>query len=160
MKKIFIGIFVLLLLGMLAFLFWPQKKVSFLKKTISFKTALLEAKQLNCEYVSVEGLQTKTYTKNGMLRSDFVDAKDAQNSGGILIRDGKSYVWWTKDKQGLVVSSADDNSEQKDKLISDMEQYNANCKEDVISDILFTVPTDIKFRDPFVKSTPIGESAK
>lgn len=159
MNKIVIAIFVLLLLGMVAYLFWPQKKTLLPKNAISFKSALLESKQLSCEYASTEGLQTKTYTKDGMLRSDFIDPKDAQNSGGVLIKEGKTYVWWTKDKQGLIVASADDNSEQKDQLISDMEQYKDSCKEDVVSDILFTIPTDIQFRDPFKKRTPTIDPA-
>lgn len=133
---------------MVAFLFWPQKK-----PIASIKSALSDAQEIACDYVDSDGLTTKTYTKAGMLRSDFSDAKP-EDAGSVLIRDGKTYVWWTKDKEGFFAASADDNSKQKDQLVNDMEKYKKTCKPAVVPDNLFILPTDIHFRDYYRKANP------
>ena len=154
LKKILIPFFVILLVGMIAFLLWPPNKP---KKISSIKDALTQSLHVQCEYTDEAGLITKTYTKNGMLRSSFKDKNDDQNSGGVLIRDGKSYVWWDKDKQGVFLSSAADNSEQKNQIIRDIEQYKDTCKSTDVSDTLFAIPSEIHFRDILKKPTPTDE---
>src|SRR3981189_76049 len=119
-KKVLLPIFILILVGMVVFVLWPKKNSK--SNITSIKSALVESKQTECDYIDVDGFTTKTYIKAGMLRSDFT-GKTLQDAGSVLIRSGKSYVWWTKDKRGFVASSADDNANQKNKLISDIEKY-------------------------------------
>ena len=154
-SKILIPIFIILFVGMIAFILWPKNVLLLQKKTpvISLKSALNTAQEIACAYVDADGLTTKTYTKAGMLRSDFT-GKSPADAGGVLIRDGKTYVWWTKDKQGYFAAASADNSKQKDTLVSDMEKYKDSCKPTAVSDSLFVLPTDITFRDFYRTDNP------
>jgi len=86
LTKIFIPIFVILLVGMVAFILWPQKKPVAVS---TIANALTDSQEIECDYVDSDGLQTKTYTKAGMLRSNFTGS-DSKSTGRVLIRDGKT----------------------------------------------------------------------
>ncbi len=153
--KVLIPIVIILLVGMVAFVLWPQKKA---QQVTSLTSAITDSQEIECDYVDGNGLDTKTYVKNGMLSSQFVDKKNDANSGGIVIKNGNSYLWWTKDKQGFVAAASVDNSESKNQLISDMEKYKDSCKPTAVSDSVFHIPSDVLFRDFFKKKSSVPKT--
>src|SRR5258706_9709359 len=100
LKNMLIIIFILVLLGMGAYLLWPQKKVS------SVRDALTKSTSFECDYIDEEGFQTKGYIKNGAIRTDFT-AKNVEDSGSTIMVNKKIYIWWIQEKRGFSMDLAE-----------------------------------------------------
>ncbi len=164
-SKLIIGIVVVVLLALLGF-----GAFKFLKKGAStmvpggsqsgnvftsIKDALSKSVSLQCDYTDASGIKTTAYIKGGAIRSDTV-GKTPEESGSAIIKDKKMYFW---NSQGGFVSTIPDTTgtpsiapsktggEQPSDVINSLEQYKESCKPAVVSDSLFTPPSNVKFQD-------------
>lgn len=134
----------------------------------SIKDALSQSVSLECAYTDGEGRQSKTYIKNGAVRSDYT-GQTPQESGSVIVQENIIYVWDAQ-KQGFKmeipeVSGTPQETDpvaagvtQKENLLAELEQYKDACKPSVVSDSLFTPPTDVTFTDysQMMQSLPAG----
>lgn len=154
---IVIVVVVLAILGIVGYLLMNKGGTSMgLKKGAgtftSIKDALSKSVSLECEYKDAAGNSTKSYIKNGAMRADMVAVNDA-DSGSVIMKDKKMYFWhgnkgYMMDvpdpKEGEKVETTDKNSKE-DEFLNEMEQYKDQCKASVVSDSLFTPPSDVDF---------------
>ncbi len=123
----------------------------------SVKDALSKDISLICEFKDDKGTSTKSYIKNGAVRISTIGGTSENQSGEIIMRDKKMYMWDIKSKQGFVYDIPDneDNSigatneeiNQSESYLNMIETYKDSCKVSTIEDSYFTIPTDIKFQD-------------
>lgn len=128
----------------------------------SIKDALSKSVTLECNYTDDQGRVSKTFIKNGAIRSDYI-GKTEDESGSVIVSGKKMYMWTPK-KEGFTFEIPDVTPEpnvspaagtgtsgqglsQKEDLMSNLEKYKQDCKPGVVSDSLFTPPTDVKFTD-------------
>lgn len=121
----------------------------------SIKDALSKSVSLECTFSDESGRKTTSYIKNGAIRADIVSSV-ADESGSVIVKDNKTYFWNNKGGFVMTVSDKDTTSDtaggnpaqsQGDNLMQDLEQYKDSCKPSVVSDSLFTPPSDVKFTD-------------
>lgn len=116
----------------------------------SIRDALSKSVSLECEMTDNEGRMTKAYIKNGAVRADVTDP-NPENSGSMIMKDKTLYTW--QNGEGVMMSLPEGDYEanaepnQGDSLIDDLEQYKNYCKPGVVSDSLFTPPSDVTFTD-------------
>lgn len=123
-------------------------------KYSSIKDALTKSVSLECEYTDPEGASSHVWVKNGAIRADMTGG-DTESNGSTIIKDKKMYFW--NEKGGYVVTIPDvtpvegmedaSTDNQSEDFLKDLEEYKENCKPAVVSDSLFSVPTDIEFQD-------------
>lgn len=155
--KIVIGVVILLLLGIGAYFFLMKGKTSMVgsavNKITSAKDMLTASVSMHCEYTQ-GGKTSKVEIKNGAVRVDSSGAT-AEEAGSIIMKDKKMYLW--NGKQGYIYEipenqSADGKTEgsgnsQKEGLIKSLEAYKDACKPAIVSDTIFTPPSDVTFTD-------------
>lgn len=146
--KVFILICALFAVAIIAFILWPQPPL-----VPSMQSALTTSQQLECDYIDKKGMETKTYLKQHMLYSRYVDSNDNRKSGYLLMRDAMTYMWNVNAKEGFAAATADDNAHYSNQVLQSIDTYKDSCKEAVVSDALFVVPTDITFKDYFQTAT-------
>ena len=176
--KIGIIIAVLLLLAGGTFFFMNKKSTSPTIATTesaandsnvftSIQDALSKKVSLECTFSNEAGHQIKSYIKNGAVRSD-VTGKTTQESGSTIIKDKKMYYWNSTmgfmmnlseaemQGQALPTTSQPQGSTSQQNPLETLEKYKNSCKPAVVSDNLFTPPTDVKFTDysQMMKSIP------
>lgn len=115
----------------------------------SVKDALSKNITLVCEFKDDSGMSTKSYIKNGAVRVSST-GQDVQ-TGEMVMKDKKMYMWDLKTKQGFVydIPDSEDSSENlKSEAYLDMIDRNKDfCKVATVEDSYFIPPTDIKFQD-------------
>lgn len=160
-KNVIIAVVAVAVLGGGAFFFLQSQKSATQQNNVvtSIKDALSKSASLECTYTDEEGRQSKTFMKNGAVRSDFT-GKTTEDTGSAIITAKKMYMW-NANKEGFMMdipevtpsaestTETDTNSQnaQKDEIMKDLEQYKESCKAAVVSDSLFTPPSDVKFTD-------------
>lgn len=132
----------------------------------SIQDALTKSLSLKCDY-TYNTIHTVAYIKNGMVRSDVVDTKDASLSGSVIIKDKKIY-YWNAQKVGFMMAmpeisvtpsiSPAVNSGQS--ALQNLEKYKNSCKVAAVGDDLFVLPSDITFTDQtqMMRLQPTGTS--
>jgi hypothetical protein len=154
-----IGVIVILL-ALFAFYFMSSKKnlTGPLGSTkggnvfTSIKDALSKSVSLECTFSDESGRKTTSYIKNGAIRADIVSSI-ADESGSVILKDNKTYFW--NNKGGFVMTVKPDANtaggnpvqSQGDSIMKDLEKYKDSCKASVVSDSLFTPPSNVKFTD-------------
>lgn len=132
----------------------------------SIKDALTKSISLQCEYKDEEGRTTSSFIKNGAVRADVV-ATDPKESGSVIIKDNKMYSW--NGREGVTMAFAEDQIKdaqdsvaQNQDVLENIEKYKDRCKPAVVSDVLFTPPTDVKFTDlsEMMKLVPTGATTQ
>ncbi|MFA6006024.1 MAG: hypothetical protein WC775_06120 [Patescibacteria group bacterium] len=137
----------------------------------SIKDALSKSLSLECTFTDAAGRKTVSYIKNGAVRGNFT-GKTAQESGGMIMKDKKMYVW-TGENTGFTMDLTDEdlnytatsdnkpgspvkNTTQQGNMLAELEKYKNNCKPAVVGDDLFVPPTNIEFSDftRFMKVQP------
>ncbi len=157
---IVIVVAVLAVLGIVGYLLMNKGGVSTMgmKKNggafSSIKDALSKSVSLECNYKDpTSGADMKVWIKNGAIRSD-MPAQGSEEGGTMIMKDKKMYIW--NGNEGLVMSletpegqelETSDTGSEADNLIKDLEAYKNDCKPAVVSDSLFTPPSDVKFTD-------------
>lgn len=156
-KKVIIAIIALALIGGGAFFFLQNKPGSSQSTVVtSIKDALSKSVSLECTYTDGQGRESKSYIKNGAVRSDY-KGKTAEETGSAIVTSKKMYMW-TDNKEGFMMDipevtraegeqSTPKALSQKDDVMADLEKYKESCKAAVVSDSLFTPPSDVKFTD-------------
>lgn len=163
-KNVIIAIVVILVVGGAAAFFFQGKNKARTETAeknanviTSIHDALSKSISLECVYTNAKVGDSKTYIKNGVIRSDYMGGQVGQ-SGSVIVTDKKMYVW-TADKKGFMMSFSqteaspktmqekENTRTQKEQFLSDLELYKDNCKPAVVADSLFVPPSDIKFVD-------------
>lgn len=158
-KTIVIAAAVVVLIGAGAFFFLQNKNGSSEGTNVvtSIKDALSKSASMECTYTDEEGRQSKSYIKNGAIRSDYTGVNE-EESGSMIVTDKKMYMW--NGKEGYMMdipevtqspdqpdASTGDGLSQKEEVLEDLEKYKESCKAAVVSDRLFTPPSDVVFQD-------------
>ncbi len=122
---------------------------------VSIKGALSKDLTLACEFKDEQGNSTKSYIKNGAVRIS-TNGKETQ-SGEIIIRNNKMYMWDPKSKTGFIYEIPDEEKgnvgmtgegiNQSDRYLSMIDKYKDTCKTAAIEDSYFEEPKDISFQD-------------
>ncbi len=168
-NKIIIAAAAVILLGIVAFFLLSRNKMVNLSPSgsdnafTSIQDALSKSISLECEFTDESGRITKSYIKNGAVRADFT-SQNAEESGSVIMKDKKMYFW--NSKGGYTMELPDDvktdtttgeTESQGSDILKAMEEFKDKCKPAVVSDSLFTPPTDVTFTD-MSKLIPTGAS--
>lgn len=161
-KKIILGLVIVLLLGALAAWYFISQIASSPdadKNPVvsTMKDALVKSVSLTCEYTDEQGHQSKTYVKNGVIRSDSTGAS-AQDAASVIVNNKKMYLWNPSTKQGFTMTIPEEGQMptqglppqammQAEDVVSGLEQNKDACKPSMVGDDLFTPPSDVKFSD-------------
>lgn len=132
----------------------------------SIKDALSKSLSLECLYKDEKGTETKTYIKGGAVRVETKTlAEGKETNSQIIFKDKKMYNWDEATKKGVIFEIPEEtlkdvenlkttpqqnqtSGENKgESLLADIEKYKDSCKPAVVSDSLFTPPTDVEFQD-------------
>lgn len=157
---IVIGMIILLLAGFVFYFMSSKKSPTGLVGSnksegifTSIKDALSKSVSLQCTFTDESGRKTTSYIKNGAIRADIVSSI-ADESGSVILKDNKTYFW--NNKGGFVMTVEPDKTKtngnnpaqsQGDSIMKELEKYKDSCKASVVSDSLFTPPSDVKFTD-------------
>lgn len=123
----------------------------------SIKDALSKSVSIACTYTDPEGRETKTYIKNGAIRTDV----SGESAGSVIMKDKTMYSWDPAKKEGVKmvldekmmnpegekVEGYNQDWQSPEEAAEALEQYKDNCKAEIVSDSLFVPPTDVKFMD-------------
>jgi hypothetical protein len=116
----------------------------------SIKDAMTKSLSLKCEYQGVQG-KTITYLKGSNVRVTYQSMVNKADSGNAIMKDNKMWVWTEGKKEGFIVdvSEVDRNNQQdnKRKILDEVEKFKDKCSAAVISDSMFTPPSDVAFKD-------------
>lgn len=122
----------------------------------SIKDALSKSVSLECTYTDEKGTKTVARIKNGAVRADITSSNENE-SGSVIVKDKKMYFWnktsvFMMDLSATEVTGTPQNGQsqgqnQEKDLMAGLEKYKDNCKPAVVSDSLFTPPSDVKFQD-------------
>ncbi len=120
----------------------------------SIKDALSKSISLECDYTDETGRKVKSWIKNGAVRAD-VASSNADESGSTIVKDKKMYFWNAKSAISLTLTdeaqkevNSQANEITKDKeVVNEIEKYKSSCKPAVVSDSLFTPPSNVNFQD-------------
>jgi len=159
-KKVILGFVIILLLVGLALWYFLNQAVSpggdKNPVVASVKKALVKSVGLTCEYTDAQGAQAKTSVKNGAIRSDRI-AKNASESGSVIVKEKKVYFWNTSTKQGFMMVMPEEGQTaqnappqallQIENVVSGVQDYKDTCKPSMPGDDLFVPPTDVTFTD-------------
>lgn len=132
----------------------------------SIQDALSKSLSLKCDY-TYNTMHTLAYIKNGKIRADVTDAKNASLSATAVIKDKKIY-YWNAQKMGFMMAmpqasvtpSSGDSSESGQQTLQNLEKYKQYCKTAAVADDLFDIPADIKFTDTtqMMRLSPTGSA--
>lgn len=172
MKNLVPVIVILLLLGFSGYYFMNSQKAKspmMEQKTTgttrqggniftSIKDALSKSISLKCEYPNPDGKGTVTsYIKNGAVRVMSM-MMGPKGNGSAIMKENKMWIWDDIKKEGMMITldtskmvkpsgGASPSSDQREKVLAEMEKYKNYCKTEMVADSLFTPPADVKFTD-------------
>jgi hypothetical protein len=134
----------------------------------TIKDALSKSVSLECNFTDESGRSTVSYIKNGAVRAN-ISASDPSQSGSVIVKDNRMYFW--NEEGGFTMEFTDEmmegvaptgQSSQGQDIVATLEKYKESCKAAVVSDSLFTPPSDVKFQDysSMIKNlAPTGSSS-
>jgi hypothetical protein len=169
-KKVFLVIFILLILGAAGAWYYFNNQtdpVTGEKKDVqtAMEETVAKAVSLTCEYTDEQGTKSKTYVKNGAIRSESI-ASNPQDSANVIVKDKKIYFWNPSTKEGFSMNVPEEGQPvdqtmppqaaiQAESIVSGLEANKDSCKPSIVGDELFTVPTDVTFNDPSKMMQPL-----
>jgi len=124
----------------------------------SVKDALSKKMTLVCEFKDEKNVSVKSYIKNGAVRVTSTGGTTENQSGDIIIKDKKMYMWDVKTKQGFVYDIPDSDTNNigtssgneaslSENYLNMIDKYKDSCEIATVEDSYFTPPTDVKFQD-------------
>lgn len=126
----------------------------------SIKDALAKSLSLECTYQDEKGNETKTFIKGGAVRVEAkMSAEGKTTNSQAIMKDKKMYTWDDATKKGVIFEIPEESLQttpsaqapagdnKGESLLADIEKYKDSCKTSVVSDSLFTPPTDVEFQD-------------
>lgn len=133
----------------------------------SIKDALSKSMTLKCEQKLEDGSTVLAYIKNGRVRMEGIQVDANTKSGIVIVNGDKTYIWDTGTKKGFVmtapkVTGQDQVTTQQGQTdyVGQFEQYRQSCKVAVVSDSVFTPPTDVEFSDFSIMMQEVQEKMK
>src|SRR3989344_3901856 len=126
----------------------------------SIKDALSKSLSLECKYNDEKGTESTTHIKGGAVHvaaKTLADGKETNTQ--VIMKDRKMYTWDEATKKGVVFDIPEENLQttpstqapsgdnKGDSFLAEIEKYKDACKPAVVSDSLFTPPTDVEFQD-------------
>ncbi|MGH7245973.1 MAG: hypothetical protein ACREGI_03500 [Candidatus Levyibacteriota bacterium] len=130
----------------------------------SIQDALAKKLSLKCIFTDTDtNKQTTAYISGGLVRADIVgnDKTQQYNNASVIVKDKKMYFWDNDKKQGMTMDLTNEGAsitptqsgasgstpQNAGDVMAALEKYKNDCKPAIISDALFTPPTDVKFTD-------------
>lgn len=131
----------------------------------SIQEALSKSLSLQCNFTDAQNRKTTAYIKSGAVRADMTgnDPSQQYNDSSVIIKDKKMYLWDVVKKQGIMMAVKEEqattptgsvepsptgsSSQNSGNVMAMLEKYKQDCKPGVVSDSLFTPPTDVTFQD-------------
>lgn len=125
----------------------------------SIKDAISKSIPLKCEYDN-QGKKTITYIKGDQISTTY--DIDATKKGHALVLGKTTYIWEDGKTQGTKITITEEQikqgqemaknykntpPQQKEDTVAKLEQYKQSCKQEVVPNSVFEVPSDIKFVD-------------
>jgi len=133
----------------------------------SLKDALSKSMTLKCEQKLEDGSTVLAYIKNGRVRMEGIQVDANTKSGNVIINGDKTYIWDTGTKKGFMmtapkVTGQDQVTTQQSQTdyVGQFEQYKQSCKVAVVSDSVFTPPSDVEFTDFSIMMQKVQENTK
>lgn len=122
----------------------------------SIKDALSKDLTLTCEFKDDNsGKIIKSFIKNGAVRITTDDVNS--QSGEIIIKSNKMYMWDKKTKTGFVYDIPNEDSDkvgmtgqeinQTENYLNMIDKYKDSCKAGIVEDSYFSEPSDVNFQD-------------
>ncbi|OGH18601.1 MAG: hypothetical protein A2868_02450 [Candidatus Levybacteria bacterium RIFCSPHIGHO2_01_FULL_40_15b] len=156
-QGLIIAVIIIAILAALGyFYFGKSASLPGAKSTVftSIQDALSKSLSLKCEYTDTNGIKATAYIKNGAVRAD-TTSPNVNESGSVIMKDKKMYFWNAQGGFMMEIpdvtpepgSSAPKEASQAENIMKDLDQYKESCKPAVVSDSLFTPPSDVKFTD-------------
>ena len=111
-----------------------------------------KALSLRCDFTDANGERVVAYIKNGAILADVI-VNTPQESGSVLMMNKKIYFWnastgMMMDMPNMTVTPTPGAStSQTQSAVADLEKYKESCKQAVVADSLFVLPTNVKFTD-------------
>lgn len=153
-KKLVLIICAALIVGLAAFYFLNTKKentnssvIDSVSSFLNIEDALNKKLSLYCEFSGEDGYVVKSYIKNGAIRV-------SSESGEIIMKDDKMFVWDTKTNQGIVYNidssqsaTSTNNVPQNIDYLEMINEYKDLCKVSTVEDSLFVEPSNVEFQD-------------
>ena len=115
---------------------------------------------MKCEYTE-EGRNIITYVKGEQFRTDMTGGTEGSMS--TIYKDDTTWSWNTETKEGMKMTfqkpsitpgmemeeSSEEESDMSDaqEMKEEVDKYKDSCKNQMISDSLFTPPSDVEFQD-------------
>ncbi len=122
----------------------------------TIKDALSKSVSLQCSFTDENNLRSKTFIKNGAVRSDYSGATP-EESGSMIMKDNTLYIWNAKNEgfkmtvdtqaQGQVQQQTQGQGASWQETMEALEKYKDSCKPSVVPDSLFTPPSNVQFQD-------------
>ncbi len=119
----------------------------------SIQDALSKSVSLKCDFTDESGRKTVAYVKNGAVRAD-IASPNANESGSVIVKDKKIYFWNAQGGFMMEVpettpeeGAAKPETMQGQDIVGSLEQYKDSCNAAIVSDSLFTPPSDVDFQD-------------
>ncbi len=133
----------------------------------NLQASLTGSGSMKCEFTDEGGQHTVTYIKDGKIRADF---SGGEKEGSMIFKDKAMWSWEHATKQGVTmefpeidesdetpdVAFGTNSREGKKEIEEQVEKYKDSCKNEQISDDLFTPPTDVTFQNmsDFMNAVP------
>lgn len=119
----------------------------------SIKDAISKSIPLKCEYTK-DGKKTTAYIKGEQISTTY--DIDATKKGHVLVLGKTTYFWEDGKTEGSKMTITDEQikqgqemvkKSQKEDTVEQLEQYKQDCKQEIVANSVFEVPSNIKFVD-------------
>ena len=99
---------------------------------------------MKCEYTE-EGRNIITYVKGEQFRTDMTGGTEGSMS--TIYKDDTTWSWNTETKEGMKMTFQKPSITPGMEMEEEVDKYKDSCKNQMISDSLFTPPSDVEFQD-------------
>lgn len=168
---VLVGVLILIILTTGGFMFFQNMSKpmpgSSSNSPGSIKDTLMAAGNMECNYTDEDGRQTTAYIKNGKVRANITSSNQNEN-GSVIFVDNTIYIWNSQGAFKMQIPEQTLNQDlsqnpalnQKEDLINSIEKYKQFCKSTNPNDSLFTLPSNLDFKDfsQMMKGFPTGTS--
>lgn len=120
----------------------------------SIKDAMSKSLSLKCEYEAGE-IKTIAYVKGNKVRVESRSDNEEIKNSNVIVKDNNVWMWTEGEDKGLLIELKDEEMESQEvglptdtnqqEIIEDLEAYKDRCETAVVSDSLFTPPSDVEF---------------
>jgi hypothetical protein len=125
----------------------------------SIRDAINKSIPLKCTYTDTEGMSLAMYIKGNAMRADAIQKLPTDPLIHEIFKDNKVYIWTDGSQQGMVIDSSKMQPGEKttetgetsvnsaEDIVNNLEQQKQNCVQEIVSDSIFEVPTNVTFME-------------